>query len=586
MKTHAKTHALIALLAFPLATLSAQVSIFEREFGQPVGDVLVLRDRQRPRSLQGIQLLSLDVVGRARLTELLPSSTRRNSDIPGAARLVLPRERGSVYRYKRAEPQGGATFGFFIVDASGDARAVIELPGTGSAGTGDSFHSRIAVGARGTTLLVASSEAAGGDLWEIDLVASTAVNRTPALAPQDFERGGLALLTNFGVGVSEQGVFRFERVPGAGASSVQIPRAIATFGPDVVMSADHSTVAFLAGDSINRMLVFTCQRSGDALQASQTPMRIPGAGFLPDEPAGPHLALSTDGSWVAWRREGASSECYVSATRSGAGPSDLHVSGPAHFDDTLNDTGVIAFFDPDSFVVAVGLAESGGIGQGDLFRIDARAGGFTAANLSRTSAILQPPFDYGTLESEGLYRLPGTRPSYLGHDYELGGRLIRFDTAGTTEVLLEQVESLSSLDVAGDHIVAEVRRPRGVDDPLDDSLNLVQIPDSGGAATVLALTIGRRFSRESSLASHNLFGGVLELESGGEWLGRVSVPNPSGSSLSSVPRNYGPTTSMTPDGTLFASVLSGSRQVILSWSDLGVRTRRISPSGSFLLPGP
>lgn len=581
-----KTHTLIALLAFPLATLSAQVSLFERDFGQHTGDVLVLRGRVRPSSLQGIQLLSLDVVGRVRLTELLPSSTRRNSDIPGAARLVLPRERGSIYRYRRDELQGGATFGLFFVDASGDARTVLELPGTGPTGTDDPFHSRIAVGTRGTSLLVASSEEAGGDLWEIDLLASTAIDRTPDLPPQDFKRGGLALLTTFGVGVSDQGVFRFQRVPGARANAVHIPRAVATIGPDVAVSADQSTVAFLAGDSSSRMLVFTCQRSGDALQASQTPMPIPGAGFLPDEQTGPHLALSTDGSWVAWRRDGSSGECYVRATRSGASSPELHVSGPAHFDNTLNDTGVIAFFDPDSFVVAVGLAESGGIGRGDLFRIDLTASGFTAANLSRTSSILQPPFDYGTLESEGLYRLPGAGPSYLGHDYEHGGRLIRFDTTATSEILLEHVESLRSLDVAGDHIVAEVTRPPGVDDPLHDSLNLVRIPSAGGAALALPLTFARRVSRESSLGSRDLFGGVLELESGGEWLGRVSVPTLGGASLSSVPRNYGPTTGMTPDGALFASVLSGSRQVIFSWSDLGVRTHRISPSGSFLLPGP
>jgi hypothetical protein len=581
-----KLYARIALLAAPLGGLSAQVSVFEREFGQPVGDVLVLRGGHRPSALQDIQLLALEVVGRTRLNELLPGATRRNADIPGAARLILPNERGSLYHYRRAEPGGAATFGYFFVDGSGEARSVFELPGTGATGTVDPFLARLAVGPSGSVLLVATTVEAGGDLWEIYLSNANAVNRTSNLAPLAFKRGGLALLGTFGVGVADQGVFRFERGLSARASAVRIPRVVPAFGLDVVTSADQSTVAFLAGDTSNRLHVFTCRRTGDAVQASDTAMRIPGAGFLPDERSGPHLALSTDGSWVAWRRDSSSAEVYARETRPGTRP-DLHVSADAHFEDTLNDTGVIAFFDPDSFVMVAGRDDDGDISKSDLFAVDLTTSGPTARNVSRTSGDLTPPFDYGDLEtSEGLWRLPGAQLSFLAYDDNLGGRMLRFDSAGVREVVLGPVQSVDSLAVAGNHLVAEVTRPPGVDDPLLPSLNLVQFPTVGTGALVLALPIGRRLSREASLGSHDLFGAVLELETGGEWLGRLSVPTLSGSPLGTQPRNYGPTTALTHDGTLFASVLISSRQVILSWSDLGVRTHRYSPSGSFLLPGP
>lgn len=579
-----KIQASLALLAFSFGAVHAQVAVFERDFGQPTGNVVILRSGARPASLQGIQILASDVVGRTRLTELLPGTTRLE-DIPGAGRLVLPGEHGSLYKYRRDAAAGGAVFGYFLVDPTGEARTVFELAGTGPLASDDPLPGRVAVDSSGATVLLASSQAAGGDLWEIDLVAARVTNRTPDLAPRAFKRGGLALLGGFGIAIAEGGVYRFPRAPAGLTRKVAMPFAVVMFGADVVTSADGSTAAFLAGDSINRALVFIARASGDAQQVSASPMRIPSAGFLPESATGPHLALSSDGSWVAWRREGSSSELFARETRPGPRPTDLQLTGSAHFDETLNDTGVIAFFDTDSLVSVVGRRDSAGIRRADAFRIDLAPGALAASNLSHTSGILAPPFDYGTLDTaNGLYQLDGPQPSFLAHDDGSGGRLLRFDASGSMQVALGLVQSLHSLDIAGDHLVAEVIRPPGVDDPLNDSLNLVQLPLVSSGALVLPLPIGTRVSRESSLASRGVFGGVLELQTGGEWLGRMAVPTAVGSILGTAPRNFGPTTALAPDGTLYASVLSGTRQLFLSWSDLGVQLLRNSPGGSFVLP--
>jgi hypothetical protein len=433
---------------------------------------------------------------------------------------------------------------------------------------------------------VATSIEAGGDLWELDLMTSGAVNRTAGVAPRDFKSGGLMLLDAWGLGVSDQDVVRFERVPGGVAGTVQLPRAVSVYGSDVVASEDQSTVAFLAGNGSSRQRVFTCRRSGDASQASDQAMPISGAGFLPDEPSGPTLALSTDGSWVAWRRSGSSNELYARQTGSGPRPTDMHLTGPANFSNTLSDTGVIAFFSPDSLTAVIGDDDHEGIGSADVFSIVLTPGSVATSNLSRTSGLLQSPYDYGTINAfDGLFRIPGPQPMFIAYDSGGQGRIWKFDTQGMLHLMLARVEEIQSVTLAGDHVVAQVIRSAGVDDPLLETLNLVQFSAGATQPTLLRLPSGLRISRQSSMSSRNLFGGVMELDTGGEWLGRVTVPTSAGASLTNFPRNYGPTTGLSSDGTLYATMLSGSRQLVLRWSDTDAKLLKNSPGGTFILPG-
>src|SRR5688572_1242527 len=93
---------LIALLLAPPVLTNAQISVFEGNPGQK-GDVVTVTafTQLRPPQLQGVVLMSLDCVGRTRFTELRADRARLRNDVPGASRLVLPEERGSLYKYRR-----------------------------------------------------------------------------------------------------------------------------------------------------------------------------------------------------------------------------------------------------------------------------------------------------------------------------------------------------------------------------------------------------------------------------------------------------------------------------------------------------
>jgi hypothetical protein len=582
-----KFQLLIALFALPAGFANAQVSVYEGTPGRPGNVVVVAHAAElRPTELQQIVLLPVDCTGRTRLTELLDGRARQRTDVPGAARVLLPGERGSIYKYRRDEPGGGATFGYFLVRPSGIATSLFELGGTGPTGDVDPLPANLAVADDGRAFLVASSKEAGGDLWEVSLLG-TAINRTPNLAPRDFKKNGLVLLGDWGLGVAGDGVQRFDRTLGGTVRLVNLPILSRWFGPDVVRSADESTVAFLAGDDATRALVLSCRRSGDAVLASDKPMNIPNAGFLPDDPAGPGLALSTNGSWVAWRSTGVTRECFVRETRPGTRAPSQHVTGNPHFDDTLNDTGVIAFFDHDSAVLAAGRDRNDGIGRGDLYRIDlASPSGFTVTNLTRTSGLTQPPFDYGTLSTgDGLFQVPGLTPSFVLLDRAVtAGRMLWVDATGGTFEFLDRVQSLDSLDVAGSFLVAGVTRPPGVDDPSSDSLNLVQIPAGGLGATVVRLPDGCHLSRTVGSRSRNVFAAVLGFQVG-ERLGRLHVPSPRGMAVSPLLLTFGPTTGLSAEGAILATVKLTRDRAAFSWSDVSTEILRMTRGESFLLPG-
>ena len=571
---------LIALW-FATAVAAAQLPLFQGIPGGS-GDVLVLAGvDQRPPELRGIELLPIECVGRTRLDELSNEACRRVTDVPGAARLALPREQGSLYRFRRRD-DGGAAYGYFLVDRAG-ARLLFEQRGTGLAGTDDPLARRVSVARDGRALLVATSPAAGGDLYEIHLTRGV-VNRTEDIDPQDFQRNGLLLLSDFGVAVSTQGVLRCARGPFDQVESVPLPSPRTWFGPDVVASADQSTVAFLSGQDESRALVFTCRASGSALQASEQAMEITGAGFLPEVEGGPWLALSSDGSFVAWCSE---EETFAHQTGGGARP-DTHLSGDATLESTLNDTGVLAFFDADSLLFAGGREGSDGVERADLFRIDLTRGSssFAVSNLTRTSGQSQPPFDYGTLRAEdGIYLVPGANGSLLLHERrpDKHGFLRWVSPGGSVTTVFSNVESLDTLDVSGRFLAATVTRPVGVDDPLLARLSLLQIPRDGSAPSAMLLAPGSRMTRRVGSRAVDRFAGVLEF-AGFEWIGRIVLPTSEGLHVSGPGLFFGPTTGQLADGSFVGTTSALGIPLVFRWSDVELSILRFGVPG-FVLPG-
>ena len=124
--TATTSFALAFLALTPPALAAADVSFF---VGPPGGVGRVeIHDESgagspvTPPELANVRLLALDFVGRTRIGEFLPWKPRLRSDVAGAARLELQGGLGSLYRYERALPTGGAAFGFFVIGSDGAAR--------------------------------------------------------------------------------------------------------------------------------------------------------------------------------------------------------------------------------------------------------------------------------------------------------------------------------------------------------------------------------------------------------------------------------------------------------------------------------
>jgi hypothetical protein len=570
--------ALLASLA------SGQVTIFEGAPGQPGNVVRLTTPGFRPPELQGIVLLGLDFVARTQLDDQALDRPRRRADVPGAARLILPSELGSLYRYQRPGPSGAA-FGFFRVGVDGGVQPLFELPGTGPSGLVDPFLEKIALAPDSRAFLIASRIAAGGNLLEVDLFGTGVIDRTPQVAPLEFGRNGLALLDTWGFGVSRNEILRFERTASGQAEVVVVSPLPSWYGQDVAWSSDRSTVAFLAGTSATQAFVWTCRRTGSAQRASAQAMHLSSAGYLPEVHGGPTLALSSDGSWVVWRTEGSSHEVFARPTIGALG-GDQHLTGQTHFDNTLNDTGVIAFFDRDSVLLAAGREASDGLDRCDLYRIDLQPQGQTVTNLTLTSGISLPPHDYGTLRtSEGLLRwsLAGRAPRLLTYDRG-DRRLLLADATGAVTQVLDRVASLDSVTVVGDHLVSIVTRPPGVDDPLVSSLNLLRISTSGSITSLVRLPSGCHVTRDAASVRHGVYSAVLEFANG-ERLGRMRVLDGRTAATPPARFRYGPTVGMAQDGSTLASAELGLEVATFGWSDQSSTVFRVSRGESFLLPG-
>jgi len=562
----------------------AQVSVFRTTGTQ--GDVLVLAPGadSRPAELQGIELLPIECAGRTRLNELAPDACRKGNDVPGASRLILPRERGSLYRYRRTDASG-FIYGYFLVDRNGGAFSVFELAGTGPSGSDDPLTRRVAVARDGRALLVPSSPAAGGDLYEVELTRHGVVNRTENEPPLDFLRNGLVLLADFGVAVSASGVYRFERLPFAQVEALPLPQPRSWFGSDVVASADQSTVAFMAGTGADRALVFTLTRTGGIQPASERAMPIAGAGFLPEVQGGPKLALSSDGSFVAWCSD---EEAFVHETGAAARAVDTHLSGDATLESTLNDTGVLAFFDADSLLMAAGREGSEGVERADLFRLDLTRGSgtFAVTNLTRTSGQTRPPFDYGTLRvRDGMRLIPGGGGDLLLHERrpDEHGFLRRVTPDGVVSTVFDHVASFDSADVAGRFLAVIVTRPAGVDDPLLERSSLLQLPQAGLPPIPILLPAGSRMTHRVGSRAFDRFSGVLEY-AGYAQVGRISLPTPTGLTISAVGLSFGPTSGELGDGSFVGTTTIAGIPIVFRWSDQELSVLRAGVPG-FLLPG-
>ena len=138
-----------------------------------------------PAGLAGITLLPIDTSGRAELDALRSNRAQRKTSNMVGSYLALPASQGSLYRYSTPSA-AGTDFGLFVVDALGDARRVLTLPGSGALSNQSPFLSAVAVAPNGDRVLAITKPADGGNLLDIDLATGAVIDRTSGVAPQRF----------------------------------------------------------------------------------------------------------------------------------------------------------------------------------------------------------------------------------------------------------------------------------------------------------------------------------------------------------------------------------------------------------------
>lgn len=586
------------LLALAMAgPLSAQAATAFTGAGGTPGDVeihLAGGSVVRPPELQGIVLLPVDAAGRVAFTQFVEGEPRLKTDIPLASRVLLPHEQGSLYRYSKTGP-GGPRFGYFVVRPDGQAMPLLSFPG--GAGIGDPIPDPVAVSELGDAILIATTPAAGGDVYEVELATATAHLLSADLPPLTIVPQGLVLLPVWGAVLTAEGPLRFLRGGGPlravrlepkmrqrtfGGPIGAAPVALNYMGRGFVRSADGGTLAVVAGVSPTQAHVFAFHAFGASTCVNDLASPIVDPGF--GTQASPRLALAPDGSRVAWKTVAATGEIFTRAVSTLPGPVEFHITSNANFTDTLNDTGVISFFDPRTVAILVGETNgAGGIENGDIYTTHIPVGGGQPiiTNLTATSGDTVTPFlSKGNIETaDGIYQIPGQGGSmYFVPGSSGQGSLYRVDTAGTVRLVRSGVAQVDFIDRAGTNFVLSV---------LHDATNqheLVRLPFNHlQPATSLA---SFPFTQPILAHSGNQAGSFAATVSSGagQSLFQLSFPNGLAEVLPGI-FPYGPALGYSSDGSVLVSAFTSGRQYYFSWALQGTSSiYGNGPAQSIVLP--
>lgn len=402
--------------------------------------------------LEQVELRAIDFNGRSELTRFFPTNPTLRDDVPGG-RIVLPAGVGSLYKYRR--PEGaGFEYGFLWVDPQGHPHAVIEHPGTGAPATADPFVGRIGVAPDGSSFLVATTPVAGGDLLEVDLAAGQVELRSASLPPLDVGPAGLVLGDAFGVAVATNGVWRFDRTPGAQAVAAPLGSPAATwFAREIARSENGQRVITIGGNAPNDAHAWVLGAAGPAVQVSENPGTLAGAGFLPDATNGPYLAVSDDGSVAAWKTVDGTGEAWLYDAAAVTPP--VQLTATPTFEDTLEEVGVLTIA---GLKLILGVGELNPSGDDfdavDLFGASLQNGALQLENLSGSSGQVQPPYTaVPQMEPDAVHWLPQRQAFVVLDDDGPVNELLAIGADGSVTTLIDGVDVLWFVELVGANLV-------------------------------------------------------------------------------------------------------------------------------------
>lgn len=545
----------------------SRISVLVENHADDGYEVVVFDERDRgfmlsPENLSGITLRDLDYAARTKLEEFLPDRPRRRNDDGDMHRLILPNDGGVLYSYVREVPQA-LEYGLMHIAPSGQAHCVLSLSGTGDGSSEVPFLDTVAVSRDGRDILVATTQSAGGDLIHVDLTTRRAFTLTETAPVQTFNSHGLALGAGWGVGVSENGVFRFALHSGEQATLVSFEgTSPAWYAREAVLSENGQYLVTVAGDAPAQAYPFVLGSSGSAIKMNDTPGNIRGAGFLPDSLDGPFLAVSNDGQDCAWVAiEGNSRELYSSTRGASSTSSSFHLTRDQQFHPYLDEVGLLSFKFGRLHFSAGDRRDPvlGGITLASYYRAENGAPGTepSVVDMARTYENAGPPFlEYSALNPVQVNLTPSGESYIVRSQVNERTEMFAVRMTGHTGQmfqLLSNVDDIFMLEFAGEKALLSVgleedsvenrvyEFPVGLDELPSQ---LIQLDEEG---------IGARTTKSSGEASF-----VSPDEYGPEKLWRINSDGVPPDSLSLLRGEFGKTLAITPRGSLAFTTSSPS----------------------------
>lgn len=345
--------------------------------------------------VSGLEILPLELAGRTERDSLDATRPQLAADPP---RLVLP-SGAIVVAYRRS---AGSIYGYLAISRTGESRVLLEQPALAGASP---FLPTVGAAPSGSHLALATTPAAGGDLWLAPVAAGAAANLTPG-APIAFDDTSLTFANQALFATAGEAAVYRAPLPAGPAQSLVLPpsagAAPAYVSPEIAVSRDGSTIAFLAGLEKKKTDLYVGDAAGLVWNRTQSQARHEAPGYLPDEILGPNLALSEDGSRVAYLRRLDESELFVADTAPSAAGLGTQLTSNAQFQESIG-TGITLGFRRS----AVGFGFGGVTATFDFFQAST-ATAPVLTNLTLTGSTAMPFQDIATIVPAHAWRLPGS----------------------------------------------------------------------------------------------------------------------------------------------------------------------------------
>jgi hypothetical protein len=402
------------------------------------------------------RLLALDLEGFA-LRDRLRHDLPRQGGVDTELSYVRLPSLGSLYRYTLGAP---AVTHLSLNGADGIFRNLLEIPNIAGAA---SINAKITTDSDGLRALVSTPEAAGGNVLLVDLTGVDPVlDLTSQLPPMQVDESSLRLSSDRAWFLSNNTLYRAPLAAGlpsndAQAVSMPIP-ASDTIHAETLLSWDGSVLVVVTENPIGQRSIFSLTPTGTAQLL--TP---PGIYDLPglESPIGPLLALSQDGSRMAYRAR-LLGDRELLLRKVGPASTVEQVTRDALFTDTLDNVGILGFVGGGRLVFAAGEGIATGpaahIEGADLFMVDASGPSLAPPiNITGTSGFNTPPFnDYGTLDIKSAAVDPSNERLLMvvdpaGGDFALAAAPITGQPG--FETLISRLQAAPTLAPAGESVL-------------------------------------------------------------------------------------------------------------------------------------